>query len=245
LFAFDLVICRNVMIYFDAPTIRRLADQFHRTLVPGGWLAVGHAEPHTEIFQEYRTINAPGAVLYQRASFHHPAPTPRAFPKLAPVVPVPTKPIEVEIPAVTFRLPVVATPEIAPVERQTDLERLRHLANTGQIDAAQACCERLIAEDRLNASYHFFLGLILAQREDLLGASKALNRCLYLQRDLALAHYYLGVLELSLGGKAGRHFRNCRQLLASLEEREPVPLGDELTVGELRALVAIHLPPHE
>lgn len=236
LFAFDLVICRNVMIYFDVATIQRLADQFHRTLVPGGWLAVGHAEPHTEIFQEYRTINAPGAVLYQRASFSHAPTTPRP----APVAPALTKPAEV--PAVSFRLPVQPPPNIAPVEKRADLEKLRHLANTGQIEEALACCEHLIAEDRLNASYHFFLGLILAQREDLLRASKALQRCLYLQRDLALAHYYLGVLELSLGGKAGRSFRNCRQLLAPLEETELVPLGDELTVGELRALVAIHLP---
>lgn len=50
---FDLVICRNVMIYFDQPAIQRLAQQFYDTLRPGGWLAVGHAEPHTSTFRMF------------------------------------------------------------------------------------------------------------------------------------------------------------------------------------------------
>ncbi len=234
LFSFDVVICRNVMIYFDATTIKRLSEQFHQTLVPGGWLAVGHAEPHTEIFQEYHTINAPGAVLYQRASFHSPR---RAVAPATQRIAQPPSIAKTEI-----RRPMVTIPRIAAPERQADIEQLQRLANTGDLPAALACCERLIAEERLNASYHFFRGLILAQLGDAPGASKALSRCLYLQRDLALAHYYLGVVQVSLGESGDRHFRNSRNLLAGRDADEPVPLGDELTTGELRALVAIHLP---
>lgn len=63
---FDLIICRNVMIYFDGATIQKLTRQFHETLLPGGWLAVGHAEPNAGTFRQYRTVNTEGAVLYQR-----------------------------------------------------------------------------------------------------------------------------------------------------------------------------------
>ena len=42
--AFDVVFCRNVMIYFDAPTQRRLLERLHATLVPDGLLYVGHSE---------------------------------------------------------------------------------------------------------------------------------------------------------------------------------------------------------
>jgi len=236
LYSFDLVICRNVMIYFDVTTIRRLAEQFHQTLVPGGWLAVGHAEPHTEIFQEYHTINAPGAVLYQRASFHSPRRTEPVVYRIPSPLPA-AKAATVAIP-----LPTLAIPRITIPEKQADIEKLQMLANTGDLPAALACCERLIAEDRLNASYHFFRGLILAQLGDASGASQALFRCLYLQRDLALAHYYLGVVQTSLGENGDRHFRNTRDLLAGKSEDASVPLGDELTIGELRALVAIHFP---
>jgi chemotaxis protein methyltransferase CheR len=41
---FDIIFCRNVMIYFDDPTRRALVEQFYRWLRPGGYLFIGHSE---------------------------------------------------------------------------------------------------------------------------------------------------------------------------------------------------------
>ena len=60
---FDVVFCRNVMIYFDAPTQRRVLERIHRVLKPGGMLFVGHAEN----FSESRDLFAlRGKTVYER-----------------------------------------------------------------------------------------------------------------------------------------------------------------------------------
>lgn len=45
---FDIVFCRNVMIYFDNSTQRQVLERIHRVMMPGGLLFVGHAENFSE-----------------------------------------------------------------------------------------------------------------------------------------------------------------------------------------------------
>ena len=51
---FDLVFCRNVMIYFDAATQRRVLERTHAAIKPGGLLYVGHSENFTEARDLFR-----------------------------------------------------------------------------------------------------------------------------------------------------------------------------------------------
>jgi chemotaxis protein methyltransferase CheR len=45
---FDIVFCRNVMIYFDAPTQRKVLERIHQVMKPKSQLFVGHSENFTE-----------------------------------------------------------------------------------------------------------------------------------------------------------------------------------------------------
>jgi chemotaxis protein methyltransferase CheR len=50
---FDVILCRNVMIYFDRKTQQELIDKFHKQLRPGGHLIVGHSESLTGVRHEF------------------------------------------------------------------------------------------------------------------------------------------------------------------------------------------------
>ncbi len=53
---FDVIFCRNVMIYFDRETRERLVARFYTLLRDGGYLFVGHSESLTGLAHEFRYI---------------------------------------------------------------------------------------------------------------------------------------------------------------------------------------------
>jgi chemotaxis protein methyltransferase CheR len=60
---FDVVFCRNVMIYFDNPTQRQVLGRIHRLMKPKGTLFVGHAEN----FSDARALFAlRGKTVYEK-----------------------------------------------------------------------------------------------------------------------------------------------------------------------------------
>jgi chemotaxis protein methyltransferase CheR len=61
---FDLILCRNVLMYFDAATKRRVVDRLLSTLADGGYLLVGHAESLSGLDPRLRLV-AP--TIYARA----------------------------------------------------------------------------------------------------------------------------------------------------------------------------------
>lgn len=61
---FDVIFCRNVMIYFDNPTKERLVARFAQMLVQGGWLYIGHSERVTG--PALSELSPMGPTIYRR-----------------------------------------------------------------------------------------------------------------------------------------------------------------------------------
>lgn len=60
---FDLIFCRNAMIYFDKPTQERLVRRFYTLLKPGGFLFVGHSESLTGAVHDFTYVQP---AVYQK-----------------------------------------------------------------------------------------------------------------------------------------------------------------------------------
>jgi chemotaxis protein methyltransferase CheR len=61
---FDLVFCRNVMIYFDAETKRNILNELHGTLFRGGWLLLGGVETAFGIEEHFERLAVGNATVY-------------------------------------------------------------------------------------------------------------------------------------------------------------------------------------
>lgn len=63
---FDLILCRNVFIYFDSPAIEQVLNKFYNALQPLGYLITGHAELYGQNLSQFQTRVFPESVVYQR-----------------------------------------------------------------------------------------------------------------------------------------------------------------------------------
>ncbi|MEI9982968.1 MAG: protein-glutamate O-methyltransferase CheR [Aliidongia sp.] len=63
---FDVVFCRNVLIYFDDASRLATAHNLYDSLRPGGFLCLGHSESMSRINDEFETCRFEDAIVYRR-----------------------------------------------------------------------------------------------------------------------------------------------------------------------------------
>jgi chemotaxis protein methyltransferase CheR len=67
---FDVIFCRNVLIYFDDASRRVAAENLYENLVPGGYICLGHAESMSRISPLFDVRRFEDAIVYQRPCDH-------------------------------------------------------------------------------------------------------------------------------------------------------------------------------
>jgi len=63
---FDVVYCRNVLIYFDQKSRKRVIDMFYERLVPGGFLFLGHSESLLNISTAFELVHLSEDLVYRK-----------------------------------------------------------------------------------------------------------------------------------------------------------------------------------
>lgn len=207
---FDVVLCRNVLMYFDPPSRVRAIAGLRRAMAPGGWLLVGHAETGLDFGAGFAPVSVEGWTLFRR---HDGRRQPQA-PAREPRVPV----------------PMDTVPPGAVQARQ--------LLDRGQFAQAAAACRSWSDRQPLEAEAHYHLGLAL-EALSAGQAVEAFRRAVFLAPGFALAHFHLLRLLQRRGDTAlaGHHRAMLRAVLAGQPPETPLRLGGGMTAGELARLV--------
>ncbi len=238
----DLIVCRNVLMYFATEARRAAVEHLGRALRPGGWLVVAPAEGSAALMGPLSAVPLPGTVVYRKetaalsvgASGRLALPLLEEFPEaVGGAVVIPSlrpqgedRPVGAEFPR---------SLGTSGAEARDDLVRARSLADRGALGEARQICEAALARDRCDLDAHLLLAAIADARGDEAGALEALRRAAYLDPDSALAHFLLGSLLLRRGqvGRARQSLETVVRVLASAAPGAPVQGAGDATAAEI------------
>ncbi|MBP1183413.1 protein-glutamate O-methyltransferase CheR [Methylobacterium sp. PvR107] len=250
--AFDLILCRNVLIYFDARTVSAVVRGLSCRLRDDGWLLLGHAEPSPAFAAFLAPVSMPGTVAYRRLVEALPPPS-APVPILVEELAVPkgrahatqydaAEPALEEAPsAIHDRAPAGEAPRAADPREETafpdDIDRIRALADAGETGAAWRALRAALDQDPTAPALRFYEGLLARTLGRDAEAERALRAALYLDRAFVMAHYHLGLLLLGLGrpDEAARALDNAIALSQALRPDTELPEGDGVSAGEVAA----------
>ncbi len=254
--AMDLILCRNVLMYFAQDRAKKVVDKLQCSLVDGGWLITSPAETSNVLFSTFTAVEFPGAFLYRRMAAGGPRTIAASYPEpdnkeaAAPTGPAAFSVAQSALVAEVLREAdgEPAKPTEATDGRDLPWTEARACANVGRLAEAIEWCEKAIAADKLNPRHHYLLATIEQERGQNEAAERSFGRALYLAPDFALAHFALGNLCLSGARQreARRHFGNALNLLRACPAKALLPESDGLSAGrlvEIIAAVQASLPP--
>jgi chemotaxis protein methyltransferase WspC len=138
--SYDVIFCRNVLIYFDAPTQERVIKTLDRLLAPDGFLFFGPAEASLARAGGFISANQQRAFAYRKTSVL--AREPASIREISPkkIKPSPRKFVAKLRPKIERQSPPVA-PVVADI-----LESARRLADAGKLREAAKACEAHLRE---------------------------------------------------------------------------------------------------
>lgn len=184
--SYDVVFCRNLLIYLDEEARLKVVAELKRMLSGQGILLVGHAEAAILIQQGFRRREDGALTLAAR-------------------------PVEVLRPSRQKRPPPTARPvpfsDMPAAAQQPDAENentaIRSLADQGLLDEARLRCEKNLAMGQHSAELYCMLGLVLHAKNDVEGARECYRKALYLDPRHQEASLQLAML-LDKAGEMGR-----------------------------------------
>ncbi len=262
--ALDVIVCRNVTIYFDEATTRQVAERFYGALAPGGWLIVGHAEPQASVYHQFEVINFPDTVFYRKSlnAPLFPVGSPalddwrmsvEPLPQKRPLAAIPrsyTEPAPISAPLMprppAIQRPVPPPPlEVPPSAEQAGnlLKQARVRADQGDWAGAEEICGKALEADSLFVDAHYLLGQVYEHQGKFDEALSAYRRTTFLDQNYVMGTISMGNVwrQMNRTADAQRSYRNALRHLATLPADSRISGADGATSADLMAMVRHHL----
>lgn len=245
----DLILCRNVLMYFQPEKIPAILHRLYLSLAPDGWLIVSPSETALLADSEFVAENISGSFLFRKSKVSSPKREIHCMPVVAPPTARRMETLRVHDAPVAPPIPVPpvrqVTPEVTPCQQAVELyyraqyadvvaclsslddpaiDELLLLAkagaNLGRLDDAADWCERAICKNKLHAPAYYLLATIRQEQGKIDEALTALRRVIYIAPDFLQAHFTLGSL-LRQVGKHQEADRHLRTAIRLLERHQP------------------------
>lgn len=243
--AMDLILCRNVLMYFEPTQAQGVVARLYAAMADEGWLSVAPCEASPSLFAAFRPAGFRNTIVYRKIgkAEEEPGPAVHASPAPAPLVRQPlTSPSDT-------RWPVMAG-GAAPAKRASTVttdaaphpiaHRAKTLADQGRLEEASALCDRWIAEDALDVAAPYLKALIAMETGDLDTAAVCLRRCAYLAPKEPMINFSVANLDRLQGRHpaALKAYAYVLDLLSSWDPARTVAYSDGLAAAQLTVLAS-------
>ncbi|MDZ8053363.1 MAG: CheR family methyltransferase [Aulosira sp. ZfuVER01] len=240
----DLIICRNVFIYFDCSAIAQVIQKFYHSLALGGFLLTGHTELYGQKIAPFQVKSYPQSVIYQKANDYL---DPRLFEKIGDLNPTSPprsnlgekpgfqrQPSAEQVRANTqqalweqaqrsFAQKAYADAiqttkkliDLAPKHFQAHCLIAEAYAKLGQYSHTMQACQQALQINPLAIEPYYFLAQIAEEQGDIEQAKLYLKRIIYLAHDSVFAYLKLGFIY-EREGNAKQAQKTWRSLLEVL-----------------------------
>jgi chemotaxis protein methyltransferase WspC len=213
---YDVIFCRNILIYFDRPTQERVMTTLSAMLASSGILFVGHAEAYLAASCGFSAVSAAASFAFKKATVKRPETAEEVLPKTPARVRYPPS----QAPPPPAKRGASHAAESNDTE-PFDLEAAQRWADQGQLEKAADCCERHVARQGPSAEAYYLLGVVRSASGDHAQVAECLRRALFLQPDHVEALTHLALLsEKQRDFTAAQRFRErARRASACVEPK--------------------------
>lgn len=221
---FDLILCRNVLIYFSQPMAKAMVGALANRLAGEGHLFLGHAEPSPDFAKVARIIDLAGLLVYRRldTAVEVQADAPPVAERVA-------RPLRRPAPPVAKRAPRPAPPtETPPPPSGVPLAELRAALAAGDAGQALRLADEHTARVPRDPVPHYLGALGALALGEKARAERGFRNALYLDNRFAMGHYLLGRHLLA----EGRADEGRRALGNALRAVRDLPADAELVEGD-------------